>query len=83
MCRFLAYNTNAYVLRSSVSFSEDSDICGASMAVSPKGKVLANLKGKFGKTEVEFDPKDKYYKPAGFGNPPASHYEYIEYGRIG
>lgn len=51
------------------------------MAVSPKGKVLSNLKGKFGKTEVEFDPKDKYYKPAGYGNPPASHYEYIEYGR--
>ena len=81
MCRFLSYNTNAYVLRSSVSFSENSEICGASMAVSPKGKVLANLKGKFGKTEVEFDPKDKYYKPAGYGNPPDSHYEYIEYGR--
>ena len=31
--------------------------------------------------EVEFNPEDKYYKPAGFGNPDASHYEYIEYGR--
>lgn len=81
MCRFLAYNTNAYVLRSSVSFSEDSEICGASMAVSPYGKVLANMKGKFGSVSVEFDPKDKYYKPAGFGNPPSAHYEYIEYGR--
>ena len=30
---------------------------------------------------VEFDPRDKYYKPAGFGNPPAPHYEYIEFGR--
>ena len=29
MCRFLAYNTNAYVIRSSVSFAEDSEICGA------------------------------------------------------
>lgn len=81
MCRFLAYNTNAYVLRSSVSFREDAEICGASMAVSPYGKVLANMKGKFGMTTVEFDPKDKYYKPAGFGNPDAAHYEYIEYGR--
>lgn len=81
MCRFLAYNTNAYVLRSSVSFSEDSDICGASMVVSPYGKVLANMKGRFGMETVEFDPKDKYFKPAGFGNPPAAHYEYIEYGR--
>lgn len=81
MCRFLAYNTNAYVIRSSVSFSEDSDICGASMVVSPKGKVLENMRGRFGKAEVEFDPMDKYFKPAGFGNPDASHYEYIEYGR--
>ena len=81
MCRFLAYNTNAYVLRSSVSFSEDSDICGASMAVSPKGEVLVNMKGKFGIACVEFDPKDKYYKPAGFGRGDAPHYEYMEYGR--
>lgn len=81
MCRFLAYNTNAYVIRSSVSFSEDSEICGASMVVSPKGTVLENMRGKFGKAVVEFDPNDKYYKPAGYGNPPASHYEYIEYGR--
>ena len=81
MCRFLAYNTNAYVIRSSVSFSEDSDICGASMVVSPKGTVLENMKGKFGKAIVEFDPNDKYFKPAGYGNPPAAHYEYIEYGR--
>lgn len=81
MCRFLAYNTNAYVIRSSVSFSEDSDICGASMVVSPYGKVLTNMKGRFGMEIVEFDPADKHYKPAGFGNPPASHYQYIEYGR--
>ena len=81
MCRFLAYNTNAYVIRSSVSFAPDSEICGASMVVSPYGKVLENMKGRFGKTTVEFDPKDKYLKPAGFGNPDAPHYEYIEYGR--
>lgn len=81
MCRFLAYNTNAYVIRSSVSFSETSDICGASMIVSPYGKVLANMKGKFGMTTAEFDPRDKFYKPAGFGNANAAHYEYIEYGR--
>jgi len=81
MCRFLAYNTNSYVIRSSVSFDEKSEICGASMVVSPYGKVLKNMKGKFGMETVEFDPKDKYYKPAGYGNPDAAHYEYIEYGR--
>ncbi len=81
MCRFLAYNTNAYVVRSSVSFAEDSKICGASMIVSPKGDVLTNMEGRFGMAYAEFDPKDKYYKPAGYGNPPASHYDYIEHGR--
>ncbi len=81
MCRFLAYNTNAYVLRSSVSFSEESDICGASMAVSPYGRVLHNMRGRFGAATVEFDPRDKHYKPAGYGNPDAAHHEYIEYGR--
>lgn len=81
MCRFLAYNTNAYVLRSSVSFSEDSEICGASMAVSPKGEVLMNMRGKFGMETVEFNPEDKYLKPAGFGGKQAPHYEYIEFGR--
>ena len=81
MCRFLAYNTNAYVIRSSVSFDESSDICGASMVVSPRGKVLTNMKSKFGKAEAEFDVNDKYYKPAGYGNPDKAHYEYIEYGR--
>ena len=81
MCRFLAYNTNAYVIRSSVSFDENSDICGASMVVSPYGKVLENMKGRFGKAFAEFNPGDKYLKPAGYGNPDAPHYEYIEYGR--
>jgi len=82
MCRFLAYNTNAYVLRSSVSFDENATVCGASMAVSPEGKVLANMGGKFGITSVEFDPNQKYLKPAGFGNPDAPHYEYIDAGRM-
>ena len=81
MCKFLAYNTNAYVLRSSVSFDEASTVCGASMIVSPKGEVLANLRGRFGMESAEFDPADKHYKAAGYGNPPAAHYAYIEYGR--
>lgn len=81
MCRFLAYNTNSYVLRSSVSFGEDSVICGASMAVSPEGKVLMNMKSRAGMEYVVFDPAKKYLKPAGFGNPDAPHYKYTEYGR--
>ena len=81
MCRFLAYNTNAYVIRSSVSFDENATICGASMIATPFGEVLVNMKGAFGMASAEFDPKEKLLKPAGFGNPDAPHYEYIEYGR--
>lgn len=81
MTRFCAYNTNAYVLRSSVSMDENSNIGGASMAVAPDGTILANLYSRVGIAEVEFDPTKKYYKPAGFGNPLSAHWEYIEQGR--
>ena len=81
MTRFLAYNTNAYVVRSSVSMDENSNIGGGSMIVSPDGSVLENLYSRVGIGTAEIDVTKKYYKPAGFGNPPAAHYEYIEKGR--
>lgn len=85
MCRHLAYNTNAYVLRCSVSMAGEAgtpaDVCGASMAVSPSGDVLGKLGGEVGYVTAEFDPHEKYFKPAGFGRAPAAHWEYIEYGR--
>ncbi len=85
MCRHLAYNTNAYVLRSSVSMEglpgAIDGVCGATMAVSPDGRVLSNLFGKVGALSVEIDPAVKYRKPAGFGRAPAPHWEYAEYGR--
>jgi len=79
--QFLAYNTNTYVVRASVSMDEDSDIGGASMIVAPTGEILAHLKSRVGLATAEFDPHAKYYKPAGFGNPPSAHHEYIEKGR--
>lgn len=81
MCRHCAYNTNAYLVRASVSLDPDSDICGASMIVTPRGEVLTNMYSKTGLGTAEFDPHAKYLKPAGFANPPAPHYEYIEFGR--
>ena len=81
MSQNIAYNTNAYVVRASVSMDEASDIGGASMVVAPNGEVLTNLYSRVGLATVEIDPKAKYSKPAGFGNPPAAHYEYIEKGR--
>lgn len=79
--QFLAYHTNAYVVRSSVSMDENSDIGGASMIVAPTGKILCNLRSEVGLATATFDVGEKYYKPAGFGNPIAAHYEYIEQGR--
>jgi len=81
MSQNIAYNTNSYVIRSSVSMDEKSDIGGGSMVVAPNGKILLNMKSRVGIESVEIDPKAKYYKPAGFGNPPSAHYEYIEIGR--
>ena len=81
MSQFLAYNTNAYVIRSSVSMGLDSKLGGTSVVVAPDGKILCNMKSRIGKECVDIDVSQKYYKPAGFGNPPSAHYEYIEKGR--
>jgi len=81
MTRHLAYNTNAYVLRSSVTMDENSDIGGASMVVAPNGDILLQMKSRVGIEYVEIDPKKKYYKPGGYGNPDMAHYEYVEKGR--
>ena len=51
------------------------------MVVAPTGEVLLNMHSRIGLATVDIDPKNKYYKPAGFGNPPSAHYEYIEKGR--
>ena len=81
LTQFLAYNTNTYVIRSSVSMDETSNIGGASMVIAPTGEVLCNMKSRVGLETVDINVNKKYYKPAGFGNPDAAHYEYIEKGR--
>ncbi|MBQ2708488.1 MAG: hypothetical protein IJF67_09490 [Clostridia bacterium] len=81
LAKFLAYNTNAYVLRSSVSLGADSPVGGCSMIVAPDGRVLANMKNDVGMATAELDPHARYLKAAGFGNPPATHHSYIEAGR--
>ena len=79
--RFLTYNTNAYLLRSAVSLGPDSPVCGCSMAVSPKGEMLLNMRNEVGLGIVEIDPKAKYYKPAGFRGAEKAHWQYIDEGR--
>ena len=79
--RFLCYNTNAYLIRASISLSEDSPLCGCSTVVSPKGEELLNMKSRVGLGVCEIDPHAKYYKAAGHMGKLKSHYEYIEEGR--
>ena len=79
--RFVSYQTNAYLVRSSVSLGSDSAVCGCSMVVSPEGAVLLNMKNDVGTASCEIDPKKKYLKPAGFGGAPKAHWEYAESGR--
>lgn len=81
MTKFCAYNTNAYVVRSSVSMGEHETVGGSSMVVSPEGKVLLNMASNVGMECVQIDPTKKYFKPGGFNNPLMAHYEYIEKGR--
>jgi len=81
MGKFLAYNTNAYLVRASVSMGVDSPLGGCSMVVAPDGEMLANMYSEVGMTTVEIDPMKKYFKPGGYGNPDMAHWEYIEKGR--
>ena len=78
---FCAYHTGAYLVRASVSMGRKSKIGGCSCVVAPDGKILGNLYSKVKHLDVTFDPAKKYLKPAGYGNPPAMHSEYIEIGR--
>lgn len=78
---FCAYNTGAYLVRASVSMGKKSKTGGCSCVVAPTGIILGNLYSKVKHLDVTFDPKVKYLKPAGYGNPPAMHSEYIEIGR--
>ena len=78
--KFCAYHLNAYLVRSSVSMGEIA-LGGCSCVVAPNGEVLVDMKGAVGMACIDIDPSKKYYKPAGFNNPPTAHYAYIEQGR--
>ena len=78
---FCAYHTGAYLVRASVSMGKKSPLGGCSCVVGPDGKILGNLYSRIAHLDVSFDPTKKFLKPAGYGNPPAMHSEYIEIGR--
>ena len=53
--RFLCYNTNAYLVRASVSLGEDSGICGCSSIIAPTGEVLVDMKSRVGLGIADID----------------------------
>lgn len=79
--KFLCYNTNAYLIRASVSLGEDSPLCGCSTVIAPDGTTLVDMKSRVGLGICDIDPSAKYYKAAGHMGKLKSHYEYIEEGR--
>ncbi|MBQ8742038.1 MAG: hypothetical protein IJZ03_01565 [Clostridia bacterium] len=79
--KFLCYNTNAYLIRASISLGADSEVCGCSSVITPDGTELVNMKNDVGLASCEIDPHQKYYKAAGFNGKPTAHYQYIEQGR--
>ena len=79
--RFLCYQTNAYLVRASVSLSEESTLSGCSTVVAPSGEVLLDMKSRRGIGIADIDPTVKFLKPAGHGGAMKPHFEYIEEGR--
>lgn len=81
MTRFMAYNTNAWVIRSSVSMGLDSPLGGTSMIVAPDGTLVAGFDSEIGMFCGEIEPHQRYLKPAGFGGKLAPHHSYVDVGR--
>ena len=79
--RFCAFAANAYLLRASVSMGEGEEVGGCSMLVAPDGKVLFNAKSQIGTFTESIDPKFKYIRSCGYGNPLVPNGQYIESGR--
>ena len=79
--KFLCYQTNTHLIRASVSLGKDSKTCGSSCVITPRGETLVDMQNQVGLGVCEINPKDKYYKPAGFQGKQKAHYEYIEEGR--
>lgn len=77
----IAFNTNAFVLRASVSMGEGKD-GGCSMVADPGGHILANSGQRTGMLSCEIgDPHRKYYRSNCFGGKQILNDRFIEQGR--
>ena len=78
----LAFSTNAFVLRASVSMGEDNPLGGCSMVADPEGRILANYGQQVGTFSYEIgDPHYKYRRTNGFGGQSILNDQFVKQGR--
>ena len=73
-----ALDSGSWILRSSYSIAPDSSTGGYSMLVDSSGKILANAKSMPGVLIEDFEPNEKYRKPASYGKPKLDTRELLE-----
>ena len=80
--RNLAFQCNAFVLRSSFSMGQTAETGGTSMTAAPDGRLLASFGQRTGRLECEIgDPKFKHTRSNTFGGKPVDNFHFIEQGR--
>lgn len=77
--KLCAFRANAFLLRSSFSMNDESH-GGNTMIVAPNGEILANLGAKVGTLSLKIDPKEKYMRPAGYGQGLVRNDDFINNG---
>ena len=74
----IAFNCNAFVIRSSVSMGKDSG-CGANtMVVSPDGSIMSCIGQDVGRLICEIDPKTKHSHCNGYGYQDVPTQSFVE-----
>ena len=73
-----ARDCGAWILRSSYSIAQDSPSGGCSMLVNSGGRILADAESSPAVLLVDFDPKEKFKKPASYGKPQVPAHELLE-----
>ncbi len=82
LVKSLAFHTNAFVLRASVSMGADQENGGCSMIASPDGIILAKFRQETGLLSCEVgDPHRKYMRSNCFGGKMILNDKFIEQGR--
>lgn len=78
----IAFNCNAWVVRSSISMGDaDYEFGANTMVVAPDGRVIDNIGQKVGVLICEIDPSFKHTRRAGYAGVMVPNQQFIEQGR--